>query len=89
VVDALGVGHEGRAEGGLANEADDAGGDVLVLGVAEGGLQVGLGEASLVEEELELLEVGARQLAGAGDDGLERGEGVLVVRSRKRRKLSR
>jgi hypothetical protein len=49
VVNALGVGQERRAEGAIANKANDIGGDVLILPLAPGDAQAGFGITSLVE----------------------------------------
>ena len=48
--DALFEGNQGFAEGGAADLADDAGGNVLVGLVAHGALQPGFGVAVLVEQ---------------------------------------
>ena len=69
-VDTLFVGDPGAAEGGLADVADDGGGDVLVGGIPPGGAESGLAEAGVLEGQPEGLELRAGQLARTlGDDG--------------------
>ena len=81
-VDSLGVRHERRAERELADVADDGGGDVLVLLLAPRRLHDVLAEALLVEGELELAKVLAREVARALRHDEQRGELVQVARRR-------
>ena len=67
------------AEGGLPHEADDRGGDVLVLGIRPGAAQIGLGIALPVERKPQLLQLGAGQVARALHDDSQRGDLVDVV----------
>lgn len=68
-IDSFFVGEEGIAEGGLADEADDAGCDVGVGFFTPGGLQVCLGVAGGVEGEEDFAKVGSGELARPlGDD---------------------
>ncbi len=79
VVDALLVGHQGVADGGLADVADDAGGDVLVGHLAPGGGQVGFAEAGLVEFQRQLAQLLAGQFARPGEHGHQRRDVVAVA----------
>jgi hypothetical protein len=49
--DAVFKGLQGIADGGLANEADDRGGNVLVFGLLPGGSQSRVGKTLLVKFE--------------------------------------
>ena len=64
-LDALVEGDEGFADGCLADEADDAGGDVGVGLVASGVLEVRRGLADGVEREADFLELRSGEVAGA------------------------
>ena len=77
--DAIPIGDQRIAQGRLTHEADDGGGNVLVLGVRPGAAKVGLRVALLVEREAKLPQVGAGQVARTLHHHLQRGDGVEVV----------
>ena len=72
------VGHERIADGGLADVADDARGDVLVGHLAPGRCETRLAEARLVQLQRQLAQLLAGQLARAREHGDEGRNGVAA-----------
>ena len=79
MVHPLAVGDELVAGSGLADVADDAGGNVLIGGFAPGGMEIGFGEAGLVELVEQFAELFAGKFARAGEDGVQGWDTVALV----------
>jgi hypothetical protein len=87
VVHPLAVGHERRAQRELADVADDGGGHVLVPLLAPRRLHRLLGEALLVEGELELPEILAGRIPRTLGDDEQGRELVQVVLDERAKRL--
>ena len=68
--------YQGLPQCGLADVADDAGGDLLVGLVAPGAFEVGFGVAMLVQQQAYLAQLLAGEIAGPVD---HHGEGRRLV----------
>jgi hypothetical protein len=78
VIDPLAERDERIAEGGLADVADDGGGNFLIRHGPPGNGEANLGKTFVLESEAKLAEILAGQLLRPGDDGNEGGDLIAL-----------